>query len=47
MLNAVNISFVASQSFLGNPNGANYGFFVMTLAAAEVGSGTGTSSYRI
>lgn len=39
MLNAVNISFVAFSHFLGNPNGQIMAFFVMTLAAAEVGVG--------
>ena len=39
MLNAVNISFVASSSFLENSDGKIMVFFVMTIAAAEAAVG--------
>lgn len=39
MLNAVNISFVAFSSYLGNLDGKVIVFFVMTIAAAEAGVG--------
>lgn len=39
MLNAVNISFVAFSSYLGNLDGKIMVFFVMTIAAAEAGVG--------
>lgn len=39
MLNAVNISFVAFSSYLGNLDGKIMVLFVMTIAAAEAGVG--------
>jgi len=39
MLNAANLSLVAFSSFLGNPIGQIFVFFVMTVAAAEAAVG--------
>jgi NADH-quinone oxidoreductase subunit K len=39
MLNAANLSMVAFSSFLGNPAGQLFVFFVMTVAAAEAAVG--------
>lgn len=39
MLNSVNLSFVAFSSFLGNPAGQIFVFFVMAVAAAEAAVG--------
>lgn len=39
MLNAVNLSFVAFSSFMGNPVGQMFVFFVMVVAAAEAAIG--------
>ena len=39
MLNSVNLSFVAFSHFLNNMNGQIMVFFVMVIAAAEVGVG--------
>ena len=39
MLNAVNLSFIAFSSHLGNMNGQIFVFFVMTVAAAEAAVG--------
>jgi NADH-quinone oxidoreductase subunit K len=39
MLNAINISFVAFSSFLGDINGQIFVFMVLTVAAAEAAIG--------
>ena len=39
MLNAINLTFVAFSSFLGNINGQIFVFIVMTVAAAEAAVG--------
>lgn len=39
MLNAVNLSFVSFSRFLGNLEGQIFVFFIITVAAAEVGVG--------
>ncbi len=39
MLNSVNLTFVAFSSFLGNPAGQIFVFFVMAVAAAEAAVG--------
>lgn len=39
MLNAVNLSFIALSSYLGNMDGQVFVFFVMTVAAAEAAVG--------
>ena len=39
MLNAANLSFIASSSLHGNLNGQVTAFFVMVIAAAEVSIG--------
>ncbi len=39
MLNAVNLSFIAFSSFLGNSSGQIFVFFVMTVAAVEASIG--------
>jgi len=39
MLNAVNLTFVAFSSYLGNINGQIFVFIVMTVAAAEAAVG--------
>src|SRR5450631_4329303 len=39
MLNAVNLTFVAFSSYLGNLDGQVFVFFVMTVAAAEAAVG--------
>ncbi len=39
MLNSVNLSLVAFSAYLGDPTGQMLVFFVMTVAAAEVGIG--------
>jgi NADH-quinone oxidoreductase subunit K len=39
MLNAVNLTFVAFSSYLGNLDGQVFVFFVMTVAAAEAAIG--------
>lgn len=39
MLNSANLSFVAFSSYLGNPIGQIFVFFVMTVAAAEAAVG--------
>ncbi len=39
MLNAVNLSFIALSSYLGNMDGQIFVFFVMTVAAAEAAVG--------
>lgn len=39
MLNAVNLTLVAFSSFLGNPAGMIFVFFVMAVAAAEAAVG--------
>ena len=39
MLNAINLTFVAFSSYLGNINGQIFVFIVMTVAAAEAAVG--------
>lgn len=39
MLNAINLTFVAFSSYLGNINGQIFVFIVMTVAAAEAAIG--------
>jgi len=39
MLNAVNLTFIALSSYLGNMDGQVFVFFVMTVAAAEAAVG--------
>lgn len=39
MLNSANLSLVAFSSFMGNPVGQLFVFFVMTVAAAEAAVG--------
>ncbi len=39
MLNAINLTFVAFSSFLGNINGQIFVFIVMTVAAVEAAVG--------
>ncbi len=39
MLNAVNLSFIALSSHLGNLDGQIFVFFIMTVAAAEAAVG--------
>jgi NADH-quinone oxidoreductase subunit K len=39
MLNSVNLTLVAFSSFLGNPTGQVFVFFVMAVAAAEAAVG--------
>ena len=39
MLNSANLSLVAFSSYLGNPAGQIFVFFVMTVAAAEAAVG--------
>lgn len=39
MLNAVNLSFIALSSHLGNMDGQVFVFFIMTVAAAEAAVG--------
>lgn len=39
MLNAINLTFVAFSSFMGNVNGQIFVFIVMTVAAAEAAVG--------
>lgn len=39
MLNAVNLTFVAFSSYLGNVDGQMFVFFVMAVAAAEAAVG--------
>ena len=39
MLNAVNLTFIALSSYLGNVDGQIFVFFVMTVAAAEAAVG--------
>lgn len=39
MLNAVNLTFIASGSFLNSLDGVIFVFFVMAVAAAEAGVG--------
>ena len=39
MLNAVNLSFIALSSHLGNMDGQIFVFFIMTVAAAEAAVG--------
>jgi NADH-quinone oxidoreductase subunit K len=39
MLNAVNLTLVAFSSYLGNPAGQIFVFFVMSVAAAEAAVG--------
>jgi NADH-quinone oxidoreductase subunit K len=39
MLNSANLSMVAFSSFMGNPAGQLFVFFVMTVAAAEAAVG--------
>ena len=39
MLNAVNLSFVAISNYLDSLDGQIFVFFIMTVAAAEVGVG--------
>lgn len=39
MLNAINLTFVAFSSYMGNVNGQIFVFIVMTVAAAEAAVG--------
>ncbi len=39
MLNAVNLTFIALSSYLGNMDGQIFVFFIMTVAAAEAAVG--------
>ncbi len=39
MLNAVNLTFIALSSYLGNMDGQVFVFFIMTVAAAEAAVG--------
>ncbi len=39
MLNAINLTFVAFSSYLGNINGQIFVFIIMTVAAAEAAVG--------
>lgn len=39
MLNAINLTFIAFSSYLGNINGQIFVFIVMTVAAAEAAVG--------
>ena len=39
MLNAVNLTFIALSSFMGNVDGQIFVFFVMTVVAAEAAVG--------
>lgn len=39
MLNAVNLTFIAMSSFIGNMQGQVFVFFVMAVAAAEAAVG--------
>jgi NADH-quinone oxidoreductase subunit K len=39
MLNSVNLTLVAFSSYLGNPTGQMFVFFVLTVAAAEAAVG--------
>jgi NADH-quinone oxidoreductase subunit K len=39
MLNAVNLSFVAFSRYTGNLHGQIFVFFIISIAAAEVGIG--------
>ena len=39
MLNAINLSLIAFSSFLGDPTGQIFVFFILTVAAAEAAIG--------